>query len=177
MKSAPCGRILTFNLPLDAPGSLLSSAFQIIAVRHTCERVAPYIFSFFLFRSSKWAFFELHQGLSVYILFMCLIRNPVGNAGFCFSRWPNPPGSFVESFLQQQQRLSATLENLLLVSFTFELEKLFVNMSEMCQRIIMALKAEKNCWPKNMCCFFSREWLKLRLQADLKSRQASVRYT
>ena len=38
-RSAPGGRISTFDPPLDAPGSELSSALWFDATRHTCERV------------------------------------------------------------------------------------------------------------------------------------------
>ena len=69
---------------------------------------------------------------------MCLLRNPVGNAGFCFSRWPNPPGSF----LQQQQELKLRLSKTCCWKISnLELEKLFAR--PRCQRIITALKAEK----------------------------------
>ena len=42
MRSAPKSQTPTFDPPLDASGSELSSAGRIIAVRQTCEVVAPH---------------------------------------------------------------------------------------------------------------------------------------
>ena len=48
MRSAPSGRILTFDPPFDPPGSVLSNALRISAVRHIWELADP------CFRKAAW---------------------------------------------------------------------------------------------------------------------------